>query len=150
MKRSITDPTVKFTLQQSLTFWIHSHVPLGIMTQVPSLLWAVSDRVGAVLLPTVETLDLLSFFSCIAFFIAVALATIFLAQIVCPYFSQKRDQEGFQLPACVNRKEGKQFHAFEIQEVLILFLLMIGYKFKRVMGQLDRLSQPGGCVVSFE
>lgn len=55
MKKSLADVTVKHTLWKSLTCWIHSHVALGIMTQVLSSLWAMSDLTCAVLLPVVET-----------------------------------------------------------------------------------------------
>lgn len=45
---------------------------------------------------------------------------------------QEREKERF----LENREEGKQFPAFEIQEVLILLLLMVLFMFKRAVGTL--------------
>lgn len=87
-------------------------------------------------------LDLLCFFNYITFFISVALATVVLAQIVCSYVEHNRDSEIFHHPAQENKRKSEQFHAFEIQEVLILFILVFAYKCKRVLRQVvvDRLS----------
>lgn len=55
VKKFLAALTVKYMLWKSLTCWIHSRVALGIITQVPSLLWAVSNLICAVLLPVAET-----------------------------------------------------------------------------------------------
>lgn len=47
---------------------------------------------------------------------------------------QEGDKEGYKgLPAQENGKASKQFHAFEIPEVLIVLLLVVIYMFKRAV-----------------
>lgn len=54
MGKSFAGLTSKYMLWKPLTCWIHSHVALGMMIQVLSLLWTVSDLICVAVLPVVK------------------------------------------------------------------------------------------------
>lgn len=105
----------------------------------PSLLWAVRALLCAVLLSLccfVSTWIFCVSFPAASCSLQRGLSLSLLPQLKCG--DQERDKERF----LENRGEGKQFHVFEIQEVLILLFLVIVYTFKgtiRTLG-LDGLS----------